>query len=1031
MPNKNVSKIEFRLNQFTKMAFFSASLVTLSGCFGVESGNSAIENPGNNPEVPPVVVVEPEVTAEIVGLSALHTDGVRWVNAEDETVILKGTNLGNWLLHEYWMMNQSSNTVATDQCTLEATLDERFGFEERERLLDLFRDNWIAERDWDIMADFGLNAIRLPFVWNVIEDENNPMTLRPDAWQYIDATIAAAEARGMYVILDLHGAVGAQGVNDHSGCAGKNEYWSTPEYQTRTTWLWEQIAERYKDNGTVAGYGLLNEPWGTDANNLADVMLDLYDAVRTVDENKIIILPGHHQGIDSYGHPDDFGGTNVAFEMHFYPGIFGWSSPDYKTHRDWLTCGENGTEGVCGWATKMEGLSSPLLVGEFQPWANTGYDFGGENTRATYDKFAEFNWAATNWSYKYISGSGGQGAGTWGMVTNKQSGLGLVTKASTWDCAGWDSTLNDACATSTPIIQPVVEGAQTYYLVVKFGSVASGSLDVSIDKLSLLDDMGNEVIVNGNFGSDSGWTTWAASATSPTIDFNVTDASKLPTGNDGAVLSMTGTDINGGIYQSITLEGGKSYALSGVFKDNASVNAWAEVYIVSDVPVDGIDVVAGDSIPAVAFDTAPIEEIEALFKLFGTVEYEIHQPLLSAMTAAEPSTLYTLPAKPTDLSVFVDTGVATLTWTANSESDVTGYNVYRSVNNNTNYQLLAENINAVSYLDSTIADTNAYYYKITAVDAQDISFDSIEVMTGSNIVSIPGIIQAENYTDMFGFEVESTLDVDGGSNIGFASIGDWLEYSINVPTAGDYIVEYRLATETGSDGFTMTVDGNVVDTVVVEATGGWQSWVTQSSTVTLPAGEHTLRLDAIGESWNINWLQVLVPVTETTNFISNGTFEDATGWSVIAQNSDTVSGDGVIIADGVVTFSETSTSPWQHMGVYKSVVLPVGTYQFDMDLAYGDDILNFWGELYVGATEPVDGVEYTGDFGKVLNGYNAWDCGTAAYSGAATASGCDMEMQGQFEITTAGTYYLLFRSGGETLGSTGSVLDNWTLTSID
>lgn len=132
----------------------------------------------------------------------------------------------------------------------------------------------------------------------------------------------------MYVILDLHGAVGAQGWPDHSGCAGQNLYWSTPEYQERTTWLWQQIAQRY-NNGTVAAYGLLNEPWGTELDNLADVMLDLYNVVRETDAEKIIVLPGHHSGIDAYGHPDSFGGTNVAFEMHFYPGIFGWSEPSY------------------------------------------------------------------------------------------------------------------------------------------------------------------------------------------------------------------------------------------------------------------------------------------------------------------------------------------------------------------------------------------------------------------------------------------------------------------------------------------------------------------------------------------------------------------------------------------------------------------------------------------------------------------------------------------------------------------------------
>jgi endoglucanase len=807
----------------------------------------------------PIPTPEPEP----VGLSKLHTQDTQWVNADGNSVILKGTNLGNWLLHEFWMMNQSSNTVATDQCTLEATLDQRFGFDERERLLDVFRDNWIGERDWDIMQSFGLNVIRLPFVWNVIEDEKNPMTLRTDAWQYIDYAIEQAEAHGIYVILDLHGAVGAQGWADHSGCAGQNLYWSTPEYQERTTWLWQQIADRYKDNGTVAAYGLLNEPWGTDPANLGTVMLDLYDAVRESDAEKIIILPGHHSGIDQYGHPDTFGGTNVAFDMHFYPGIFGWGEPTYQTHRDWLTCGESGTDGICGWGAKMQSLSSPLLVGEFQPWANTGYEFGGENTRATYDKYAELNWAATNWSYKVLTSGGGQGAGTWGMVTNKKAGLGLVTGSTTWACPGWNGSFADACEVATETISPVAEGSQTYYLVVKFGACCAGTLDVSLDKLSLTDQSNNELILNGDFGSNSNWTTWTASG-APTIDFNATDAAILPTGAEGAVLRMTGapdstvTQINGGIYQAITLGGGGNYSLSGVFKDNASASTWAEIYIVADMPVDGEDILPGEALPSVDFANDPIEDIEAVFQRYGTTEYEIHQPLLAAMTATAASTLYTLPAKPNGLSILVDESAAHLSWNANEESDVTGYNIYRSTDNNVSYQLIVENVTGVTYSDTKIATTNIYYYKIAAVDSQDISYDSDEVVSGVLVNEIPGLLQAENWTDMDGFEVETTSDTGGGSNTSYAEPGDWLEYTVNIESVGDYVVEYRLATEAGSDGFTLSVNGNVIDTVVVESTGGWQIWSTHSSTLTLPAGEHTLRLDSIGEQWNLNWMRFSV-----------------------------------------------------------------------------------------------------------------------------------------------------------------------------
>ena len=190
-------------------------------------------------------------------MAMLHAQGSRWVNAQGQQVNLKGANLGNWLMLEFWMMGQETQAI-NDQCTLEATFDKRFGYAERERLMKLFRDNWITTRDWDTLASLGLNLVRLPFIWSLVEDEKNPRHVRADGWHYLDQAIAQAEARGLYVILDLHGAVGSQGTEHHSGCANQNLYWRTPAYQERTEWLWQQVASRYKNRAAVAGYSLLN-----------------------------------------------------------------------------------------------------------------------------------------------------------------------------------------------------------------------------------------------------------------------------------------------------------------------------------------------------------------------------------------------------------------------------------------------------------------------------------------------------------------------------------------------------------------------------------------------------------------------------------------------------------------------------------------------------------------------------------------------------------------------------------------------------
>ncbi|MFA9218816.1 MAG: glycoside hydrolase family 5 protein [Sphingomonadaceae bacterium] len=348
-------------------------------------------------------------------LPMLHVDGPRWVDASGHPVALRGVNLGNWLMQEFWMMGQGSAGI-DDQCKLEQVLDQRFGYAQRERLFALFRAQWMQRRDWDLLPRFGLNLVRLPFIYSLIEDERHPGQLRADAWHYLDRAIAEAEQRGLYVILDLHGAPGSQGWEHHSGCAGKNQYWSTPAYQARTEWLWQQIASRYKERGAVAGYSILNEPWGTTPEQLASAMQRLYGAIRAVDAQHVIILPGHVEGIAAYGKPAEHGMHNVALEMHFYPGHFGWGQPGAQVHADWLQCA--GGKGLCDWQARLAPLQTAFFVGEFQPWAQMGAELGGQVTRATYDAYAAAGWASAAWSYKIISNDGGQGAGTWGLVTN-------------------------------------------------------------------------------------------------------------------------------------------------------------------------------------------------------------------------------------------------------------------------------------------------------------------------------------------------------------------------------------------------------------------------------------------------------------------------------------------------------------------------------------------------------------------------------------------------------------------------------------
>ncbi len=370
-------------------------------------------------------------------LPAIRQNGRYWVDSSGKRVNLRGVNLGNWLQLEFWMMNNSmtaGNAPVNDQCTLESVLAQRFGNAEKERLMGVYRDSWITTRDFDLIKGMGMNVVRVPFYFGLVENEYSPYNLRADAWKHLDFAINEAEKRGMYVILDLHGTVGGQAAatEQHDGCVGPAQLWSNAAYRDRTKWLWDKIAERYRGRTAVAAYDLLNEPWGTDATTLANYAYELFNVVRAKDPEHVILLPGHNSGIDAYGNPNTRGLTNVAFWMHFYPGLWGWNevqgaANQANMHANWLHCNVNGSGESCDWNARLTGLNTPFLIGEFQPWTLLG-SYGGQITRKTYDAYNMYGWAATNWAYKTVSYGGSNGdtnSWGWGMVSNSSNGGGL------------------------------------------------------------------------------------------------------------------------------------------------------------------------------------------------------------------------------------------------------------------------------------------------------------------------------------------------------------------------------------------------------------------------------------------------------------------------------------------------------------------------------------------------------------------------------------------------------------------------------
>jgi len=117
-------------------------------------------------------------------------------------------------------------------------------------------------------------------------------------------------------------------------------------------------------------------------------------------------------------------------------------------------------------------------------------------------------------------------------------------------------------------------------------------------------------------------------------------------------------------------------------------------------------------------------------------------------------------------------------------------------------------------------------------------------------ILLPGLLEAEKFTGMNGIQTEACSDANGGLNVGYLDAGDWMDYEVEVMTAGAYTLECRVA------GINPLGTFKVGSTTVTPAnTGDWQQWVSVFATVNLTAGRQTLRIASSGSAFNINWIK--------------------------------------------------------------------------------------------------------------------------------------------------------------------------------
>ena len=324
--------------------------------------------------------------AKIEGTGYVQAYGTNVYDANGDILLLKGVNLGNWFDQECWMAVSGVGNYETGRYTqkrgLEAMRANRNLTDEQiDKLDEIYLDAYITEDDFAKISALGLNCVRIPFTYLNLTEKDG-VTLKKDAFKYLDWTLDMCEKYKLYAIVDLHGVRGSQNQDLHSGDDAQFNFYNNEENRAIARDLWRTIALRYKDRTIIAGYDLLNEtrraPGKYTGKAQFDYYNELYKAIREVDQNHMLIVecftfPTH--GVNG----KKYGWENVCYSYHIYNLMPISQKPCLYFYKA---------------LHNLMGYKFPVFIGEFSCWNNK------KEWHISFDFFEKLGWSYVSWTYK-------------------------------------------------------------------------------------------------------------------------------------------------------------------------------------------------------------------------------------------------------------------------------------------------------------------------------------------------------------------------------------------------------------------------------------------------------------------------------------------------------------------------------------------------------------------------------------------------------------------------------------------------------
>lgn len=316
----------------------------------------------------------------------IHARGRDLVDSSGQVFLVRGIGLGNWLMPEGYMFKFKKARYPREIFGL---MELAVGPEDAALFWQRFRDSYISRDDIRLIRRAGFNTVRVPLHYGLFLGQNHPygadadqpLTFDGPGWALVDRLVGWCREEGLKVLLDLHAAPGGQTGVNHDDGTGYPVVFYVKRDERRTTALWREIARRYRDEPTVLGYELLNEPISTyNDEDLLNPGLEpfysrLTQAVREVDPNHLIFLAAAQwdQNIGVFGPP-------------FAPGLV------YVYHQFWSPTGRDAIQDYINFSVRHR---VPILLGE----AGEATNKWNREYSALNERFG-FGWSF--WTYKNL-----------------------------------------------------------------------------------------------------------------------------------------------------------------------------------------------------------------------------------------------------------------------------------------------------------------------------------------------------------------------------------------------------------------------------------------------------------------------------------------------------------------------------------------------------------------------------------------------------------------------------------------------------